>query len=746
MSPQDTTSNYASDETRSGPKLSEDLPGGEVKDPTNTKEVERLEILEGLADRVMDLFKQRVKDRQPKELEWVQCRRLYNAPMSAAPNESETPFQDDKATAKRRPIPNIVRSKCDTAIANSVSMQFSGGEKNWDLFPAPNERDEVNLEKARLMEREIETQLSQSKYGFNCRQAISERVIEGSGVLKGPVNTGKMQVTYEQIDQDTWVPRVSDRKSPSITYVPIWRFYPDMSVTNFDECGDAIEVHTKTKLELSQLIKHTGFDGDQIRRILRGDEDCDPISPGEYNETLTYLSAEAWARNPYLQKDRYLVLEYHGPVTYDELCKLGVEPTYESPTLEYYGEVWVCCGKVIRMELENIEAAYETPYSLSTWKDDPSSVFGYGHPLLLQDPQRVVTQSYWMMLDNAAITSGPQVAMYRKYIQPIDGNWSLEPNKFWWLTDSSVSVDNAIKFFYPPNVIGNIMPVFQLAKQFADEESSTPAIAAGLPSPDTQDTATGNLIMRQASTTILDFLAEEWDDQVTEKVIRRMYAWNMQYSDKSDIKGNYIIDVKSSSEYKNKQMYIRDLERLQLEATQNPATARVLNMDELTKARLALMHLPDIRIMKTPEQIQQYDQQQAQQPNPAMLKLQIEQQQVQIDQQRLQLQAQQQQFENTLNQQRAQWEYEEKQGANQARLVEAQASVIKARSEAQAEMLKLAQRDQHFAAKIQNDKELALLGQQSEVFLESMKGAREQQKNVMTQEELNLKRETGSGI
>ena len=79
-----------------------------------------------------------------------------------------------------------------------------------------------------------------------------------------------------------------------------------------------------------------------------------------------------WGKNPYMYKNRYQVLEYHGPVAYDDLMKLGLEPTYESPTKEYFGEVWTCCGIVIRMELENIEGYYETPYCTSTWKRDDS--------------------------------------------------------------------------------------------------------------------------------------------------------------------------------------------------------------------------------------------------------------------------------------------------------------------------------------------------------------------------------------
>ena len=398
------------------------------------------------------------------------------------------------------------------------------------------------------------------------------------------------------------------------------------------------------------------------------------------------------------------------------------------------------------MELENIEGYYETPYSVATWKRDPTSLFGYGHPLLLADPQRVVTQAYHMILDNASLTSGPQVAMYQKYIQPIDGDWTLAPNKVWLLTDASASIDNAIQFFNPTNVIGNIMPVLQLARQFAEEESATSAIAQGLQSPQNQESATGTMLMQHASTTLLDFLAEEWDDQVTEKLIRRMYAWNMQYNPKDDIKGDYHVDVKSSSEYKNKQMYIRDLERLQLETAQNPGMALVVNQDELVKARLQLMHLPSNRIIRSDEEIAAAQQAQQQQPDPAMMELQIKQEEMAMKKQELQLKAAQLQFEMGQQQQREQWEHEEKMGSNQARLAEANAQVLKARSLVQVEMLQMAQKDQQFAQRLLADKELAVLAQQSEVFIKSMEESRKLQENDLYNKELNIKLETGSGV
>ena len=739
MLPEDTMSDESLE--RKTKKLSPEEAAKEVIEA----EAERVKILDKLADRITNKFIERAKKRTSKELEWLRAERLFNAPLLGG-NEDlpDRPF-DPKRPTISRPEPNIVRTKCETAIANCVSLQFGAGEKNWDLFPPANSTDPAIAEACRLMEKEIETQLSNTHYGRYSRRAMEDRVKYGSGVLKGPVNVGRMEVEYVQDATGEWLPEVTQTKSPKMAYVPVWRFYPDMSVTDFEESEDAIEINPMSVIELSQYRKHPGFDKEAIDAILKGTESRDAIRPEQYNEDYLKIPVEVWGRNPYLYKERFVIIEYHGPITYDEANKLGLTPTYESPTQEYYGEVWVCAGKVIRMELENIEGHAETPYSMSIWKRDPSSPFGFGHPLLLADAQRVVTQAYHMILDNASISSAPQVAMYHKFIQPVDGDYTLSPGKVWMMTDPSQTVDNAIKFFYPPNVIENIMPVLNLARQFAEEESAT-ADFGGKQSPQNVESATGQLLMQHASTVLLDFLAEEWDEQVTEKVIRRMYAWNMQYNSKPEIKGNYAIDVRSSSEYKNKQMYIRDLERLSVEVTQNPEMAMMINVPELVRARLSTMHLPSNRIIRSLEEIAQAQQQAANQPDPEMIELQIKQQELALKKQELDLRTAQLRFELGQQQQREMWEHEEKMGANEARLRESEAQVLKARSEVQVEMIKLAQNDEQMKLKLQSDNEMMNLKIQSQVFLKSMEEARKAQENSLHAEEMKLRRQTGQGV
>ncbi len=171
---------------------------------------------------------------------------------------------------------------------------------------------------------------------------------------------------------------------------------------------------------------------------------------------------------------------------------------------------------MIRLQLEDIEVSFRVPYYMSSWEKDPGSAFGFGVPLMMEDAQRVVNQAWHMILDNSAMSSGPQVAMQKHLIEPANGKWELGPNQIWYLTDPQVTVDQAIQFFNVPNVTASLIPILQMAQGFSEEESQIPLITAGLGSPKTQETATGSLIVDQASTTLLDFMSEDWDDNITE--------------------------------------------------------------------------------------------------------------------------------------------------------------------------------------------------------------------------------------
>lgn len=704
-------------------------------------EKERDRALDALAGSIETSYFQRASRRKYKELQWRKAMELYLGNLSVTDFvESDKPFSEVTIN-KNRPYYNLVANKCDIAIAQSVDMQFAGGEKNWSLSASVTTKDPLETEGARKMEKVIEAQFERCAYGRKTRRAIEDRVILGTGVLKGPVNTGKIYNRYQPLEDGvTWVPVPSVDREPAIEWVNPWFFFPDDSVNEFTKVENTIEVHPSSAGDIRKWMYHPGFNKAALEEVLR--------TPPEQYLTESYGDfVHITETNPYIFRDKYMVLEYHGPISADQLDNLSVErPAYDPVNNEYYGEVWCAAGKVIRIELENIEASFEVPYAASTWKKDPASVFGFGSPLLMKDAQRVARETWRMILDNASLSSGPQVAMHRTYVEPANGSWVLHPNKTWNLLDSSVDVEKAIQFFDVPNNTAELIPILDLARNMAEEESMTPMIAGGLQGADTQESATGQLMMREASTTVLDFLSEDWDDNVTEKLVRRTYGWNMQYNPDPSIKGNYSVDVRTATEFKNKQMHIRDLERLQMECAQNPELALLVNQQELARARLAVMHIPQSSIIRSDEEVAQIKEQMAQQPDPAAMEMQLKQAELDTKNREIDLKEAQLQFELKQQQQREVWEHEERMSANQARMVEAQAAILKVQTEKEIQYLQIAQRMENEAERNRIMEQVGFQSNAVKMFQAQANSDAKARDQILTVEEMKIKKNQGTGI
>jgi len=706
-------------------------------------------LLDDLAKSIESKFFERAVRRRPKEIQWriSQALVLGNLAVDSFADDNTIKAVFGKTPKKDRPYYNIVANKCDIAVAQCVDMQFSGGEKNWSLSASVDTNDPLEAEKARLMERTIQAQLERCAYGRKVRRAIEDRVQLGTGIIKGPVNTGRTYTKYEptvdENGQTIWLPVPAYGTEPSIEHVSPWFFFPDDTVNDFCMASDCIEVHPCSALDLKKYMNNKGFDKEAIKQVLL-------TKPDRYLDLYYSDYKGITDTNPYLFEDKYMLLEYHGPITLDALLQIGITPSYESPNEEYYGEVWVVGGKVIRIELENIEASYELPYGVSVWKRDPASIFGFGSPLLMKDAQRVAREVWRMILDNAAASSGPQIAMHRTFVEPQNGDWEMQPWKYWLLLDSSVDVQKAIQFFNVPNYSDQLIGVLELSRKFAEEESSTPMIAGGLEGGELTESATGQLLMRTASTTVLEFLSEDWDDNITEKVIRRMYAWNMQYNKKDEIKGNYTVDVKTISEYKNKQMQVRDLERLHMLLKQDPEASIFINRDELFRAQLAAMSIPNSAIVRTPEEIEQIRQQMAEaaanQPDPAVMELQLKAKELELKERELALKEQQAQFEATLQQQREAWEHEQKMAANAARFIEAQSRVLATQNEKEIQLLQLYSSMEDKKAALAHAERIAVMNNETKLFMEELKASQKARDQLLTMEEMRLKNRHGTGI
>lgn len=731
----------------------------------------RENMFSNLAATINGKLQTRMGYRKQKENQWLESTRLYLGSLASYNIiTSEWPMGLPNTGSPRdglthRPEFNIVRDKCELAMAQTITNQFAAGDKNWalkappvcDLDPqdmalvaqetgnANMSPEEMMVYKADLMEKEIENHLICTKYGREMRRAMADRVILGTGILKGPKNVGYQKKIYEKQTtsdgQTIRVPRFTEQKIPCIYRVNPWFFFPDETATDVKQAEDSIEVHPMTKTELRELLYRQGFMPDQIELCLGEEPRTYVNSPFNDPAFLT--------QGINTMKNKYLVLEYHGPLKKADLALMGVESVINDPVDELYGEVWVCNSRVIRIALEDLEGCYRIPYKMCVWEPDPATPFGFGIPMLIRDQQRVVNESYKMILDNAGVSAGPQVVVDTTLIKPADGGMACTPWKVWYSTEFGADVTKAIQFFIPDNAFEGLSALLGLSRSFADAESSIQSlIGGGLGSPQAQDSsATGLMIMNQNATAPLFFKAEEWDDAITYPIIEDMYDWEMQYNPKEIIKGSYDIDVRTSTSYLRGQMEQQKLQMLRQEIAQGSPIGEWINMDELAMASLAGMKLPYAGIVKSPAQVEQERANRPPPPpDPQLLKAQADMEKVQIEKQRLEFEMQVSERDAMMKSQEAQMEYEAQMRTAVTREREAQASAIKAQLDYLAAMAHLASQDEQNRSKILADLEKTKATLQVEKYLAGFDMAVKAKDQELKSEELKLKKQGKSGI
>lgn len=656
---------------------------------------------------------------------------------------------------------NITRPKCEAALSQVIAFQFAGGDKNWQLrapqvlnvdqedMQATQQQAQAPLDPAQvvgyrmaLMEAEMENHLTKTSYAREIREAQSDWVYLGTGIMKSPVNLGKINKTYRKMTTTAGAPiRVPSFEMEYLPYtyrVNPLLFFPDDSTNDIRSAEDTIEVHPKSKTQLSELIKHPGFYGDAIQEVLKE-------TPRTYVNNP--LSDQGSITSPGLNflKDKYLVLEFNGPVKADDLALIGKEAAYESVDGSYFAEIWVVNGRVIRFELSNLEGCNKVPYEVAVWEKDPGSIFGFGIPMMIRDEQYAINDCFQMILDNAGVSAGPQVIVDTTLIRPAEGGLECTPWKVWYANEYGGDVTKAMNFVNVPNNFEGLANFFGMLKGISDEVSSINLLSSGITTPTgASDNATTMAIMNQNASSPLFFKAEIWDDNITKPLLEAVYDWEMQYNPNDSIKGSFVVDVRTPTQLLRNTQEQQRLERLSMEISQGSPMGEWIKMDGLMNARLRLMHLPTVDILKSPQQVAQERANAPEPPpDPALIEAQAKQEANQIALERLKLDREKVQLDIQHRFEELKMELAVQMETNRVRELEAKASVMKAQLDHDAQMLQLAQKDEAERARILASLRTAETKAQTERFIAGTDTALKVRDQKLKQDELKYKRDTG---
>ena len=631
--------------------------------------------------------------------------------------EQGYPVTTQNATPHRSTVYiGLTRQKTNAAEARLADILLPTDDRNWGIQPSPipvmfgmdkseeqafdprtgqpmldrngqpiSEKDMVRAiremadERAKAMQTEIDDQLSECDYNSEVRKMIHDAAMIGTGVLKGPIVTSRTRKAWQpQVDaqgEQVQVIEIVEEITPASFRVDPRNVWPDPGCGEDVHNGKGIyERDMMTAKQVRELAKQPGYMKEQLRKVLE--------EGPKQSATMVEITDEQ-KREQY--RNLYEVWTYWGEVNHEDLECAGVRVGEKDELRTVSGCVVFINNVVVKAFLNPLETG-DIPYDFYPWEKISGSVWGFGIPYLMRAQQKVLNAAWRQMMDNAGVSSGPQIVVKPGVIQPADKQWQLSSRKIWYATDDIDDVRKAFTAFEFNSHQEELARIIEMASKIADEETGMPMMLQGEKGT-APDTVGGMQMLMNNSNVVLRRLVKQFDDYVTKPHIRRYYDYNMMYSEREDIKGDFNIDARGTSA-----LLIRDIQNQAflnlLAAGGNPVYGPMINQKKLFEKALQAQHVDPAEIMKTDEQIQAEQQEAAQNPqqqDPAMA---IAQMRMQGEQAKIQAKAQ---MDTQLAQMKAEAEYARLQQSQQAQQIEMNMMLQKLQMEREIEMLKLAQ-------------------------------------------------------
>ena len=633
-------------------------------------ELEMAERLSIFAQRLGTLCSEQVAKKNQVEQRWLDDLRQYHGEYAA----------DESAKLARQKgsevYVTITRNKTNAAEARLQDMLFPTDDRNFSIQAtpvpeldyiskqtpmAPDEEEPIAEakrikslanESALAMQEVIDDQLLESRYHVKARDIIHDACQLGTAVIKGPIIIGRTKKRWDVMPDGMSVLQIVEALEPTVERVDPWDFFPDMSAKTVAEAEFIFERRRLSKKQLRDMAGLPGVLVSQLKEIVKGSAKETHVAQ-DFTDDIRNITGV----NTVGEGNKYEIWEYHGPISKRELIdamKMADEELDEEEMDELDDEieatVFYCGERVIKVALNPMDSD-ERPFSVFNWEKDESSVFGFGVPCLMRSAQKVINASWRMMMDNAGLSVADQIVVNKELLYPADGSWDMTPKKIWYLRDKTRSVGEAFATFSTPSHQMELANIFSMARQLADEETNLPLIAQGEMGPHTTKTSSGMAMLMNSSNIVLRKAVKNWDDDITRPLITRFYDWNMQFSVKAEIKGDFSIEARGSGALLVREKQQENLMIYSNLSMQIPEFAKRRKWSELDREIAKSLEVPYDQITLDEEEIEEQEAQamemmlqQQQQGDPAMqvaqANMQLKQLDLQIKQARLELDAQ----------------------------------------------------------------------------------------------------------
>lgn len=643
--------------------------GAYAADLSNPDGVEAaiLDAARSIVGRLDSLVKDQMRARAATETRWLEDLRNYHG------RYDPTTEADLKNAGRSLAFVKLTRHKTNGWSARLSDLLFPTDDRNWGIQPTPLPKlasaakeaqeaaassvDDANLaaeageeagaqllaeqagafaqkakqtdseiaeakKRSEAMQAAIEDQLVESNYGAHCRDVIEDGCRLGTGILKGPLTSNRLRAEWRN-ERGYWELAQVPDPQPEFVRVDPWHFFPDMSARTIQEAEFTFERSLPTKKDLRRYALKLGFNRNAVRRLLRE-------GPGEIPGTdLTYLSnlQDITGEGEGI-KGRFVLWEYHGPLECEDILTLlraagndeaaraydeAKDPLEENRVIIHF-----CNDEVLKIAPEYPLDSGESLYSVWNFEKGETSVFGIGIPAIMNDSQRAINGAWRMMMDNSALSVGPQIVVDKGAVVPQDGEFSLKALKVWLKTTTMIGNPNNPPFqvFNIPNNQAQLAGIIELARSFIDEETSSPTMDQGDAGPPTQTLGGMSMLMNSANV-IKRRVVKSFDDDLTTPTIRRAYDWNMQFNPDDNVKGDMQVDARGTSVLLVREIQSMHMMNIAQNWTPHPVLGPYVKTREAMVKSLQTLMIPPADILRTQEEADKRQQEMAAAAAPA---------------------------------------------------------------------------------------------------------------------------------
>ena len=577
--------------------------------------------LDSLGTRLIAEFHEAKMKRRETEKRWLQDIRQYRGQYDPE-EEAAIPKGRSRAFVRK------TRVKVKTIDSRVADLLFpAGSEKNWEIdsTPVPSVSKETlakiqavltqagggtppTLEQlkaaalelakkaASAMSKVIEDQLVESRYKDASVKAIHSGHLYGTGILKGPLVERRIRTRFVQ-DGSKWLPRSESYVVPFVENTSIWRFFPDMSATKIDQCRYTYELHRMTKFKLAGLAKNRSFKKTKIVDYIKSNPRGH--STDDYFDTELKQLGDRLAQQG-SNDGLYDVMERWGYIDGSDLAEVGVIVPDDKMHESFFANIWLLPnGTVIKAVLQPINGV-TWPYHLYYFDKDETSIFGEGLGAIMRDDQKMINAATRMLLDNAALTSGPMLEVMVGLLATTEDASEIHPWKV-WLRNNTHPEQQAIRSIQLPNSLDQLSKIAQIFEANADETTAIPRYMSGEnPSQGAASTASGMSMLMGAANIVIKDLITSWDEGITRSFLEALYRWNMQFNKNAEIKGDFDVKARGTASLVAKEVRAQAL-NIFSQSVSNELDAPYIKRDKLLRQRAEANELSDV--VKTEDEV-----------------------------------------------------------------------------------------------------------------------------------------------